>query len=231
MQRFARILLLASILLNVFLIFKFVNHHYINMNNIEYVDTRVNVYVQTKNCKRDFDKIQQLFPNAMAIADEPCTRREHIFKSYIEEIDKSHMRLKYAYKYIETLKICQQGDKMLCMILEDDVLFINNNETIWNNIALNTLAMFANENTFWDCSTRRLWFGRGSGGDKTLCRIYSTERLPTFIQCLEGYLRSTLDAQETGIDVLINKCQVDLGINQKRFLLVNHSGQKSLLGQ
>lgn len=229
MQRYARVLLLASLLLNVFLMIKFINHHYINIDNIEYVDTRMGVYVQTRDCSRNFDKIQKSFPNAMAVTDEPCARREHIFKSYIEEIDRNHKVLKYTYKYVETLKMCQQGDKMLCMILEDDVLFLHKNETTWNNIALNTLSLFAKEDTFWDCSSRGFWLATGSSGNKSLCRIFSTERLPGFIKCVEGYLKSIPDSEEKGIYVLIDRCQTELGITQKRFLLVNHSGHKSLL--
>jgi hypothetical protein len=228
MQKYARILLLSSFLLNAFLIYKFINHHYININHVQYVDTRLNVYIETRDCGRNFAKIQNSFPNAMSISDEPCAHNEHVFKTYIQDIDKDNSR--YAYKYIETLKICMQGDKMLCMVLEDDVLLIHKNETTWNNIALNTLSLLANEDTFWDCSTRKLWFSRGPNRERSLCRVYNTERLPNFIKCMESYISSIPSFEEEGIGALIKKCQVDLKIMQKHFLLVNQSGQRSLLG-
>jgi hypothetical protein len=230
MHRLSRLLLAVSFLLNGFLVFKFINHHYINIDNVEYVGTRLNVYVQTKNCGRNFNHVQKFFPSAVAMADEPCTRNENIFKSYIEPIDMNSKALRYSYKYLETLKICQNGDKMLCMIVEDDILFLHQNETTWNNIVLNTMSLVSDDEVFWDCSKRGIWFPTTSNGIKTLCRIYNTDLLPAFTDCIAAYLQSTTDTEEKGIDVLIDKCQIELGITQKRFLLVNRSGQKSPLG-
>jgi hypothetical protein len=230
MHRLSRLLLVTSILLNGFLIFKFINHHYINLDDVQYVETRLDVYVQTQKCGRNFNKIQKVFPQAIAMADEPCTEKEHVFKSYIEAIDKNQKLLKYSYKYLETLKICQGGNKMLCMIVEDDVLFLHKNETTWNNIVLNTMSLFSNDETFWDCSKRNLWLPTASNDVKTLCRIFSSDLLPAFTDCLARYLETIPDTEDKGIHVLLDRCQNDLKITQKRFLLVNHSGQKSLLG-
>jgi hypothetical protein len=190
----------------------------------------MNVYVQTQDCGRNFNKIQQVFPQAIAMADEPCTEKEHVFKSYIQPIDNINTTVKYAYKYLETLKICQNGNKFLCMILEDDILFLHKNETTWNNVVLNTMSLFSGDETFWDCSKRGLWLSTASNGGKTLCRIFSNDLLPPFTDCIAGYLHSLPDNEEKEIDVLIDRCQNDLKIAQKQFLLVNHSGKKSLLG-
>jgi hypothetical protein len=209
MQRFARALLIASILLNATLIFKLVNYYTINIDKIEYVDMRMNVYVETR--------------------DEPCAHKEHVFKSYIQDIDKANSQLRYAYKYVETLKICMHGNKMLCMVLEDDILFLHKNETTWNNIASNTISLVANEETFWDCSTRRLWLSDWHDAARSLCRIYNTEQLPEFILCMEQSLRAEATLENTAVGTLIARCQNNLKIQQKRFLLVNHSGQRSIL--
>jgi hypothetical protein len=189
----------------------------------------MNVYVETRDCGRNFAKIQSYFPNAIAISDEPCAHKEHVFKSYIQDIDKANSQLRYAYKYVETLKICMHGNKMLCMVLEDDILFLHKNETTWNNIASNTISLVANEETFWDCSTRRLWLSDWHDAARSLCRIYNTEQLPEFILCMEQSLRAEATLENTAVGTLIARCQNNLKIQQKRFLLVNHSGQRSIL--
>ncbi|KAJ2963478.1 hypothetical protein NQZ79_g1563 [Umbelopsis isabellina] len=229
MHRFARALLIASILLNGTLILKLVNHYTINMDKVDYVDMRMNVYVETRDCGRNFAKIQSSIPNAIAISDEPCAHKEHVFKSFVEDIGKVDGHLWYAYKYIETLKICMHGNKMLCMVLEDDIIFVHKNETTWNNIAQNTVSLAANEDSFWDCSTRGLWLSDWHEPARSLCRIYNTERLPAFIQCMEQTLRDEPTLENAAVGALITACQTNLKIQQKRFLLVNHSGQKSLL--
>lgn len=230
MHRLSRLLLVVIVLLSGFLIFEFINHQNINIDHVEYVETRMNVYVQTQNCGRNFNKIQQVFPQAIVMADEPCTEREHIFKGYIQPIDDINTTIKYSYKYLETLKICQNGNKFLCMILEDDTLFLHKNETVWNNVVLNTMSLFSGHEAFWDCSKRGLWLSTASNEGKTLCRIFSNDLLPPFTDCIAGYLDSLPDNEEKGIDTLIERCQNDLQITQKQFLLVKDSEKKSLLG-
>ncbi|CAO3621662.1 unnamed protein product [Mucor hiemalis] len=129
----------------------------------------------------------------------------------------------YKEKYIQELEyFVNHGKTMLVMLLEDDVVSVYSNKTLWYHLAINTIPLFSNDLSNFDCSKRGFWLKTGSNGNKSLCRIFSKETLKSQIECL----RSIPDP----IDVTINYCQEKLDIVQKRFLAFVHSGMPSLIG-
>jgi hypothetical protein len=111
---------------------------------------------------------------------------------------------------------------MLIIMLEDDVVPLYTGKALMYHLMINTLSLFSNDLDNFDCAKRGFLLPTGSNGNKSLCRIFSKETLSKQLQCLKS--------KEGPIDVLIDVCQQELGIVQKRFLLVNHSGLKSTLG-
>lgn len=114
------------------------------------------------------------------------------------------------------------GKTMLIMLLEDDVIPVYTNTTLWYHLAINTVPLFSNDLANFDCSKRGLYLTTGSSDNKSLCRIFSKETLHAQIRCL----RSIPDP----IDITISYCQEQLNIVQKRFLVFVHSGMPSLIG-
>lgn len=204
------------------LTYTLINLHYIDVDIDKVVDKRLNVYTQTISCGRNSQEIYEYFPQSSFVINDnatcpyPNTIDTYAFNSSMDN------ELNYKYKYVDTLRHCLQSDKMLCMILEDDITFLHRNASTWRNIAINTVSLFANEECFYDCSSRGLWLKTGITGNKSLCRIFTKERLPDFIPCLMQ--------KDDPIDIGIARCQEAIGICQKRFLLVQHTGMSSTLG-
>ncbi|KAF9276201.1 hypothetical protein BGZ68_010202 [Mortierella alpina] len=112
--------------------------------------------------------------------------------------------------YVEALKLC---DKVYCMILEDDIVFIYKDlqEVLFDN-----LISYNNDNNYvFDCSKRgflrRNYCVNGNGA---YCRIYSRYAVNQLIQCLP-----TCDRP---VDVCLPQCLE--GFEEKRFLLAQHAG-------
>ncbi|KAF9557939.1 hypothetical protein EC968_007334 [Mortierella alpina] len=112
--------------------------------------------------------------------------------------------------YVEALKLC---DRVYCMILDDDVVFIYKDlkEVLFDN-----LISYNNDNNYvFDCSKkgflRRNYLVNGNG---SYCRIYSRYAVMQLIQCLPSCQRP--------VDVCLPQCLE--GFEEKRFLLAQHAG-------
>ncbi|KAF9938763.1 hypothetical protein BGZ67_010455 [Mortierella alpina] len=115
--------------------------------------------------------------------------------------------------YVEALKLC---DKVYCLILDDDVVFIYKDlkEVLFDN-----LISYNNDNNYvFDCSKkgflRRNYRVNGNG---SYCRIYSRYAVNQLIQCLPSCNRP--------VDVCLPQCLE--GFEEKRFLFAQHAGFKS----
>ncbi|KAI8075705.1 hypothetical protein BDF21DRAFT_423507, partial [Thamnidium elegans] len=111
---------------------------------------------------------------------------------------------------------------MLVMLLEDDVIPVYTNKTLWYHLAINTIPLFSNDLANFDCSKRGFLLSTSFSDNKSLCRIFSKETLVSQVSCL----RSIPDP----IDIAIGYCQEQLSITQKRFLAFVHSDMPSLIG-
>ncbi|CAO3574367.1 unnamed protein product [Mortierella alpina] len=111
---------------------------------------------------------------------------------------------------VEALKLC---DKIYCMILEDDIVFLYKDvkEVLFDN-----LISYNNDNNYvFDCSKRGfLRRNYRVNGNGSFCRIYSRYAVNRLIQCLPSCNRP--------VDVCLPQCLE--GFEEKRFLLAQHAG-------
>lgn len=208
-----RISLITTILFIITAFILFSALYDTNVNVERLVSQRISVVILSKDGKRNTNILKSHFPQAsISIKNRIQAKAEN---DSLEDL--------YREKYIQELEyFVEHGKTMLVMLLEDDVVSVYTNKTLWYHLAINTIPLFANDLANFDCSKRGFLLKTGSDGNKSLCRIFSKETLKSQIQCM----RSIPDP----IDVTINYCQEKLDITQKRFLAFVHSGMPSLIG-
>jgi hypothetical protein len=180
-----------------------------NLNVEQLVSHRISVVILTKDGQRNTQVLQNHFPKAKISLGNNVS-----IEGPLEDI--------YKEKYIQELEhFMEHGKTMLVMLLEDDVVSVYTNKTLWYHLAINTIPLFSNDLANFDCSKRGLYLTTTSDGNKSLCRMFSKETLAAQIKCL----RSIPDP----IDITIDYCQKQLDITQKRFLTFVHSGMPSVI--
>ncbi|KAF2422857.1 hypothetical protein EJ08DRAFT_701471 [Tothia fuscella] len=129
----------------------------------------------------------------------------------------------YRAKYSQVLNHCYHGDKMKCLILEDDIVFLHNPERTRDVLVENTITMFNTEDSAYDCTKRGFgWLPSTHTGDGSQCRIFSKPPASCLSQCLE-------EENAAQLDFGLKACQSHCGLTQKRFLLAVHSGLSSTM--
>lgn len=180
-----------------------------NLNVEQLVSHRISVVILTKDGQRNTQALQNHFPQAKISFGNNVS-----VEGPLEDV--------YKEKYIQELEhFMEHGKTMLVMLLEDDVVSLYTNRTLWYHLAINTVPLFSNDLANFDCSKRGLYLTTTSDGNKSLCRMFSKETLAAQIKCL----RSIPDP----IDITIDYCQQQLDITQKRFLAFVHSGMPSVI--
>ncbi|KAL7310479.1 hypothetical protein PS15m_009975 [Mucor circinelloides] len=180
-----------------------------NLNVEQLVSQRISVVILSKDGQRNTQALKSHFPQAKVSLGNNTS-----FAGSLEDI--------YKEKYIQELEYFMKHSKtMLVMLLEDDVIPVYTNKTLWYHLAINTVPLFSNDLANFDCSKRGLFLTTTSDGNKSLCRMFSKENLAEQIKCL----RSIPDP----IDITIHHCQEQLNITQKRFLAFVHSGMPSVI--
>lgn len=204
-----QILVLATIIVIGFTFTLFSMLYETNLNVEQLVSQRISVVILTKDGQRNTHVLRNHFPQAkISLGNNFST------EGSLEEI--------YKEKYIQELEHFMEHSKtMLVMLLEDDVVSVYTNKTLWYHLAMNTVPLFSNDLANFDCSKRGLYLTTTSDGNKSLCRMFSKETLAAQIKCL----RSIPDP----IDITIDYCQQQLDITQKRFLAFVHSGMPSVI--
>jgi hypothetical protein len=187
---------------------------------IQHFSDNFETFILTKECKRSFDYITTIVPGGTVLTDnyEKCMEKEAAGWEYHESSVDNEQG--YTEKYKRALELCAESDKAKCLILEDDIVFINPPKSIFSRIKLHT--MFGGPQTAWDCSKVGLgWFKTGQTGNKSICRIIDKRVAP----CLASeMLRNALPA-----DIALKLAQIACKVNQHRFLLTQHTGFKSYL--
>lgn len=114
------------------------------------------------------------------------------------------------------IKALDQCDKVYCMILEDDVVFIYNE---LKDVLFDNLLSYNNDNNYiFDCSKRGfLRKNYTPNGNGAICRIYSRYAVRALKQCIPTCNKP--------VDICLEECLE--GFEEKRFLLAQHAGYKS----
>lgn len=220
MRRRRRLVVLALLVILATLIYA---HSSISADPLatQHFNDNFDTFILTKECKRSFNYITSIVPGGTVLTDDhdKCMENEAEGWEYHESSVDNEWG--YTEKYKRALELCAESDKAKCLILEDDIVFINSPKSIFNRIKLHT--MFGGPQTAWDCSKVGLgWFKTGQTGNKSICRIIDKRSAP----CLaKEMLRYALPA-----DVALKLAQINCKVNQHRFLLTQHTGFKSYLG-
>ncbi|KAF9430563.1 hypothetical protein BGZ94_006051 [Podila epigama] len=113
----------------------------------------------------------------------------------------------------------QQCDKVYCMIVEDDVVFLYNEP---KDVLFDNLISYNNDNDYvFDCSKKGfLRKNYEPNGNGSYCRVFSGSAVRKLLKCLP---KCTLP-----VDMCFPSCLE--GFEEKRFLLAQHAGFKSSKG-
>ncbi|GAA5795231.1 hypothetical protein HPULCUR_000586 [Helicostylum pulchrum] len=202
----------AMVVINMCFLFSLLYDSNINVHDL--VSKRISVVILTKDGQRNTASLKSNFPQARVATGNNITS---------SDIKLDTFELMYKEKYIQELEyFVDNGQTMLVMLLEDDVIPVYTNKTLWYHLAINTIPLFSNDLANFDCSKRGFLLSTSFSDNKSLCRIFSKETLVSQVRCL----RSIPDP----IDIAIGYCQEQLGITQKRFLAFVHSGMPSIIG-
>ncbi|KAJ3022069.1 hypothetical protein HKX48_007109 [Thoreauomyces humboldtii] len=142
-------------------------------------------------------------------------------KVYVNDFhsDASTASLYKRQVYTHTLRDCLSGPTLLCMVLEDDIVFLDPPSTI-ATIVRNTISYYTNDLMYWDCSKHGYkYLPTGRTGNKAICRIFTKHRLGEFTDCYER--------TDEPADIAIRTCMNELEIAQGRFLIVQHTGART----
>uniref|UniRef100_A0AAT9H820 Glycosyltransferase n=1 Tax=Rhizopus microsporus phasma-like virus 1 TaxID=3156537 RepID=A0AAT9H820_9VIRU len=210
-KSFVNLLFYVNLILFLLLVWFHIGLQYYYLNVSEYCQKRMETCILTSTEGDRYSKdLKRVFPNSYFCENINLNKTTDTKEDY------------YKYKYIHYLEhFLEKQEHMLIIMLEDDVVPIYTGRALYYQLLLNTLSLFSNDLDNFDCSKRGFLLPTGSNGNKSLCRIFSKETLKEQIQCFRE--------EEGPIDIVIDKCQQKLGITQKRFLIVNHSGLRSTL--
>ncbi|KAJ3176787.1 hypothetical protein HDU85_006540 [Gaertneriomyces sp. JEL0708] len=157
-------------------------------------------------------------PN-FTLFDSVLPTNAQVFKVFNDFHGATDAEARYKAVYAETLRQCLRGTKMLCLVLEDDLVFLDPPSTVATLIR-QTLSYYSNDNVYYDCSKHGYkYLPTGRTGNKSLCRIFTKFRLDEFVNCYER----TNEAADISLPV----CMEQLGIVQGRFLIVQHTGAQT----
>lgn len=198
-------------------------------------EARFQVFIMTQNCTRNYDALAAAFPGAIPINDLACgdlgpspIALEAAEASRVagdDPADPDAGALRYKRKYEAAMRACAAGEKMMCLVLEDDAVLVNDAVTARERLVRNTLSYDTNDLYTWDCSKYGLGFvSGGHTGNKSVCRVVPA----AFGECVRdimAQLRPPFFA-----DIALREGTRLCGLKQARFLLVQHAGYKSTLG-
>lgn len=155
---------------------------------------------------------------ALAVDNPDMKFRTAEFQTWME-----HVETRYRNKYAQTLRACSKGKQELCMLLEDDIVFINKRDLMLFRLALHTLPKYSGPEVSWDCAKKGSgWEETAIDGNKSQCRIIHRD----YAGCLADYFDETRYPADVALAEGMAKC----GMKQKWFLLVQHIGRKSAMG-
>jgi hypothetical protein len=184
------------------------------------------VYILTHSCGRFTPDIASAFESVVLVPDVVDSPRCAALNQTQLHLDiKRDIRKDDIFldKYVQVLQHCQRGQKMKCLILEDDVVLLHDLARTREILVENTLTLFNWESDAYDCTKRGFgWLPSTHTGNGSQCRIFSKPSTECMIECLR-------DGNHEQLDFALADCQAKCGLTQKRFLLAVHSGLSSTM--
>lgn len=225
MLRRRKRLLLVTIFALILTLVYLQSHHSTDPLATQHFHDNFDTYILTKECKRSFNYITSVVPSGTVLTDDmdTCTRDDVEADGYQYQPSSAiDNEWGYTAKYKQALELCAAGSKPKCLILEDDVVFINSQKSIFPRIKFHT--MFGGPKSAWDCSKVGLgWLKTGQTGNKSICRIFDRRSA--------ACLASQMLTYALPADVALKLAQISCKVSQHRFLLTQHTGFRSYLGE
>lgn len=184
-------------------------------------NARFDTYILTKECSRSFDHISAVLPGGIILTDdvEACAKAGNSWSAKEAQIHFDEVA--YTRKYQTAVEMCALGSKEKCLILEDDVVFINAVSTLFQRIRFH-MMFFSGPSWAYDCSSVGLgWLKTGQTSNKSLCRIIDKRSA--------SCLAEEMTKKELAADLALGRAQEMCGVNQHRFLLVQHTGYRTVI--
>lgn len=223
------VIILYPLLLKLPALERAVSSHTFDLQHEAIYEAQFAVYIITSDCRRFTSNIAQAFGEHTILVpdvqDSSACAAQPYKKLWLEPWQgKSHDET-YLYKYAQILWHCGQGQKMKCLILEDDVVLIHDGKRTREVLVENTLTLFNHEENAYDCTKRGFgWFPSKHTGNGSQCRIYAKPSTGCMQYCLMEYDHKQLD-------YALRDCQNWCEVSQRRFLLVQHGGLSSTMGR
>ncbi|KAG5357980.1 Ubiquitin carboxyl-terminal hydrolase 2 [Yarrowia sp. B02] len=192
-------------------------------SGLQHFNDTFDTYILTKECGRSFDHISSIIPRGIILADDvtACEDKVSADRWSTQEAQIHFDELGYTKKYQQALDLCSQGRKEKCLVIEDDVVFINGASSLFQRIRFHML-FFSGPQWAYDCSSVGLgWLKTGQTSNKSLCRIVDSRSAP----CLS----SEMSKKELAADLALGRAQEMCGVSQHRFLLVQHTGYRTII--
>ncbi len=196
-----------------------------SLNVSQLIESRFQIYMLTNGPRENQLNLNQVFSSGIEISNELVQQQIDtcLSKMYTDNNIFSPSIMAYTCKYATVLEKCHQSGKMLCLIMEDDIELIFKPSMTKFLFILNTLSLYSNEDTIYDCSKLGIgWFSSINSGNKLQCRIYPSIFAKKMSEVL---IKSNWPA-----DLAIRKATDDLNLKSSRFLMIKHTGGKSTLG-
>jgi hypothetical protein len=241
-RRNSRLLLVAFLTIIFFLLIfqrvhRLVSSHTFDLAYADIFRTQFQVYILTHSCGRLTPTIAAAFDSVLLVPDvrdsRDCASLAPRHKQLRVETERAGPgaaapRSKddaFRDKYVRVLQHCQREQKMKCLILEDDVVFLHSRERTREVLVENTLTLFNWESDAYDCTKRGFgWLPSTHTGNGSQCRVFSKPSAECMVKCLR-------DGEHEQLDFGLATCQAKCRLTQKRFLLAVHSGLSSTMGR
>lgn len=227
-------ILFYSLLLSSHTIQRLVSSHSFDLNHAGIFRDQFKVYILTHSCDRFTAPISSTFKAESVVLvpdveDSPaCAALEHEqlhTEPWPVQSNSSEASAddNYRSKYAQVLWHCHNGQKMKCLILEDDVVLLHSSARTHEVLVEQTLTLFNHEENAYDCTKRGWgWIPSRHTGNGSQCRIYSKTSTECMTYCLTQYAHKQLDYG-------LRDCQNWCGLSQRRFLLAVHGGLSSTI--
>lgn len=203
-----------------------VDSHSFDIDHATIYRKQFQVYILTNSCRRFTADIAAAFDNVILVPDvqdsTACAQLGYE-QLWLEPWQGRDADETYLVKYAQVLHHCGQGQKMKCLILEDDVVLLHDAERTKEVLVENTMTLFNHEENAYDCTKRGFgWVPSKHTGNGSQCRVYSKPST----DCM-GYCLMHFDHEQ--LDYALRDCQNWCEISQRRFLLAVHSGLSSTM--